>query len=128
MNQGTKGKNIRIDVSAVYQADESDPDDNQFAFRYQAKIENLSEEGLVLLRRNWIITDAEGHEHRVQGPGDISEHPNLNPGEAFEYHSGIVLDSPVSTMHGYYEFEDDNGQALRASIPAFRLAKPGMIH
>lgn len=119
---------LNIQVTADYQPSESDPEKACFAFRYHAVIQNLGHVPVTLVKRHWVITDAKGEEKTVVGPGDIATHPELAPGASFAYSSGVVIDSPVTAMHGYYEVIDDQGIRHQAEIPAFRLAKPGMVH
>ncbi len=119
---------ILVDVETDYRPEDSDPEGACFAFRYRARIKNRGTESITLLRRNWVVTDASGAERPVKGPMDIATHPLLAPGEIFEYTSGVVVDTPVSAMYGYYELVDAAGRMHEAAIPAFRLAKPGMVH
>ncbi|MEY4760860.1 MAG: hypothetical protein RLZZ200_716, partial [Pseudomonadota bacterium] len=64
----------------------------------------------------------------VRGDGVVGEQPELKPGQGFRYTSGAVLETPVGTMQGSYEMEDDTGERFEAPIAPFRLAMPGLLH
>jgi ApaG protein len=80
------------------------------------------------MTRHWIITDANGRIQEVRGEGVVGEQPHIKPGQGFRYSSGAVLETPVGAMHGTYQMLGDDGARFDATIPAFRLAKPGLLH
>lgn len=119
---------LRIDVATKYVVDQSAPDVGRYVFAYTITIENLSDFPARLLRRHWIITDANGKVQEVSGDGVVGEQPHLNPGESFRYSSGAVLETPVGAMQGSYEMKADNGTNFNAPIAPFTLAVPGVLH
>ena len=119
---------INIDVETTYLDDQSEPREQRYVFAYTITIRNEGEVPAKLLTRHWIITDANGRVQEVRGDGVVGEQPYLKPGQGFRYSSGAVLETPVGTMQGSYQMIADDGAQFDAPIPAFRLAKPGMLH
>jgi ApaG protein len=119
---------ISIDVETTYLDDQSEPREQRYVFAYTITIRNEGEVPAKLLTRHWIITDANGRVQEVRGDGVVGEQPYLKPGQGFRYSSGAVLETPVGTMQGSYQMIADDGAQFDAPIPAFRLAKPGMLH
>ena len=58
----------------------------------------------------------------------VGEQPYLLPGEQFRYTSGAILTTQIGSMHGSYEFVDDDGVAFTVPIPVFTLAVPNVLH
>ncbi len=119
---------IAVDVDTSYLEDQSDPGGNRFVFAYTITIKNEGRVSARLLRRHWVITDANGQVQEVRGDGVVGEQPYLEPGQGFRYTSGAVLETPVGAMQGRYEMLDDDGVTFDAPIAPFTLAMPGTIH
>ena len=119
---------IRVDVETSYLDEQSEPRESRYAFSYTITIQNEGHVPARLLTRHWLITDANGKVQEVRGDGVVGEQPYLKPGQGFRYSSGAVLETPVGTMQGSYQMIADDGAQFDAPIPAFRLAKPGMLH
>jgi len=115
---------IRVTVQPVYLDEQSSPDDQQFVWVYQVRIENLGARTVRLRNRYWSITDARGRTQEVRGPGVVGEQPLLRPGENFEYTSGCPLSTPSGMMVGSYEMESETGERIEVAIPAFSLDSP----
>ena len=118
---------IRIDVETAYLDEQSDPKESRYVFSYTITIRNEGGEPARLLRRHWVITDANGKVQEVRGKGVVGEQPHLKPGQGFRYSSGAVLETPVGTMQGSYEMITDEGMRFDAPIATFRLAMPGIL-
>jgi ApaG protein len=119
---------IRVDVQTSYVSDQSDPGNQRYVFSYTITILNEGSEAARLLRRHWLITDANGKVQEVRGDGVVGEQPHLQPGQGFRYSSGAILETPVGTMQGSYQMETDQGERFDAPIAPFRLAMPGILH
>ena len=119
---------IEVDVVARYLDDQSAPEDRRYVFSYTVRLRNSGEVPAMLLNRHWIITDADGKVQEVRGEGVVGEQPRLEPGQGFEYTSGAVLETPVGTMHGSYEWVADDGEHFLAPIPRFTLSIPRTLH
>ena len=81
-----------------------------------------------LLRRHWVITDANGKVQEVHGEGVVGEQPWLRPGEDFRYTSGAVLETALGTMQGRYDMLADDGTRFDAPIAPFTLSVPRTLH
>ncbi|RKF14573.1 Co2+/Mg2+ efflux protein ApaG [Alginatibacterium sediminis] len=119
---------IDIQVETGYLEQHSVEEEQQYAFYYSIRIENLSDMPLQILRRYWLITDGDGDTKEVEGEGVIGKQPRLGPNQHFEYTSSAVIPTEVGVMQGSYTLSDDQGQLYQAEIPAFRLAKPSALH
>ena len=112
---------VRVTVRPVYLDDKSDVLARRFVFAYFVRIENHGDADVQLLRRQWAITDANGHVQHVEGEGVVGQQPTIAPGRVHEYHSFCVLPTFEGTMAGVYEMERADGTALDAQIPLFHL-------
>jgi ApaG protein len=124
----TSAHRILVDVVTSYLEDQSSPGDGRFVFSYTITIRNEGNAPARLLRRHWLITDANGKVQEVVGDGVVGEQPYLLPGQGFRYSSGAILETPVGSMQGSYQMVDDDGERFDAPIRPFSLAMPGMLH
>lgn len=120
--------NVPVEVETFYIAAQSDPAAQRYVFAYTITIRNHSEESVQLLRRYWLITDANGKQTEVEGDGVVGEQPTLAPGSSYQYTSGAVLETPVGTMQGHYEMLTGQQERFHAAIPLFRLAMPNILN
>ncbi|NJN50667.1 MAG: Co2+/Mg2+ efflux protein ApaG [Gammaproteobacteria bacterium] len=111
-----------------YIARESDPSTRRYVFAYTITISNTGAVAGTLRNRHWIITNADGERQEVRGRGVVGEEPLIEPGKSFTYTSAAVIETPVGTMHGDYEFEIDGGAKILAPIRAFSLSVPNLVH
>jgi ApaG protein len=120
----------RIHIKPIphYIAEQSSPDDQRYVFAYTITIENTGQIAAQLVSRHWIITDANNEVQEVRGLGVIGKQPLLQPGEAFEYTSGSVFNTPLGTMKGSYQMVAEDGTHFEAEIPEFVLAMPRVLH
>src|SRR5687767_14356732 len=84
-------KGIRVVVRPRYLPEQSNPAERQFLFAYRITIRNEGDEPATLLRRHWVVVDADGESHEVHGDGVIGQRPRLEPGGQFEYSSHCPL-------------------------------------
>ena len=80
------------------------------------------------MNRYWRITDAEGKVEEVEGPGVVGKQPRIPPEQSFRYTSAAILQTPVGSMEGHYEFQRDSGESFLVPIPAFSLSQPNVVH
>ncbi|WP_313005100.1 Co2+/Mg2+ efflux protein ApaG [Pseudomonas sp.] len=120
----------QVDVSVVthYLADQSQPEQDRFAFAYTITVQNNGEIAAKLLSRHWVITDGDGHVEEVRGEGVVGQKPLITAGESHTYTSGTVMTTKVGTMQGTYQMLADDGKRFDAIIKPFRLAVPGALH
>ncbi|MFP5373323.1 MAG: Co2+/Mg2+ efflux protein ApaG [Gammaproteobacteria bacterium] len=119
---------LAIDVATRYLDDQSEPERDRYVFAYTIRIRNAGNVAARLLGRHWVITDANGKVEQVDGEGVVGEQPWLQPGEAFQYTSGAVLETDLGTMEGRYEMLADDGTRFDAAIPPFTLTVPRTLH
>lgn len=127
MNKSTV-HNINVSVDSAFVEGQSNEDQGQFVFAYTVTIHNTGEVPAKLMTRHWIITDSNGKIQEVKGEGVVGEQPYLRPGEAFQYTSGTMLETPVGTMQGSYQMIADDGTEFDAEISPFTLAAPRILH
>ncbi|KZV45694.1 hypothetical protein F511_26720 [Dorcoceras hygrometricum] len=89
---------IRVQVRSVYIEGRSQPSRGLYFFAYRIRITNNSDRPVQLLRRHWIITDANGKTENVHGIGVIGEQPVILPNSGFEYSSACPLGTPSGRM------------------------------
>ena len=124
----TTTEGIRVTVKPQYWPERSSPEASQFAFMYTVEIANLGGEQAQLMRRHWVLTDANGKVDEVRGEGVVGKQPSLAPGEHFEYTSWAMLRTPFGTMRGTYFMERGNGGLFEVKISEFALTLPHSLH
>lgn len=118
---------IQIDTQTFYIDAQSEPEQNKYVFAYTIRIHNHSNQTIQLLRRHWLISDANGQQVEVDGEGVVGEKPTLAPDEHYSYTSGALLETPVGTMQGHYIMQSDQRE-FTVDIPLFRLAIPNILN
>jgi ApaG protein len=119
---------IQIAVETAYIDEQSLPEQQRYVFSYTINILNNSGEPVKLLRRHWVITDANNKIQEVRGEGVVGVQPYLQAGQSFTYTSGAILETPVGCMQGSYFFVTDDGIEFEAPIPVFRLSTSVTMH
>ena len=119
---------IEVLVETDYIQEQSLPEKNRYIFAYTVTITNTGSMSAKLLRRHWIITDANNKIQEVHGDGVIGEQPHLKPGQSFQYTSGAMLETPVGCMEGTYDMIADDELEFDAAIPVFSLSTPHTLH
>ena len=120
----------QVDVSVVtrYLPEQSQPEQNRFAFAYTVTVNNNGQLPAKLLSRHWIITNGDGGVQEVRGAGVVGQQPLIDPGKSHTYSSGTVMSTRVGTMQGSYQMLAEDGKRFDALIAPFRLAVPGSLH
>ncbi len=114
-------RNIEVTVVPRFMEERSAPGSNQFFWAYEIGITNRGSETVQLKTRHWRITDATGRLQEVRGAGVVGETPTLEPGQSFEYTSGVPLPTPSGFMAGSYGMVTAAGENFDIEIPAFSL-------
>jgi len=112
---------FRVEVVPRYLAEQSDPEQDVYAFSYTITISNVGEIAAQLISRSWNINDATGHTERVRGLGVVGHQPLLQPGQSFQYSSGTRLRTPTGTMHGSFFCVAEDGEKFETDVPMFVL-------
>lgn len=128
MPENEAAYNVEVEVRSDYIEEQSIPEENRFVFSYTVTIRNQGSEAAKLLTRHWYITNADNDVQEVFGEGVVGEQPYLKPGEAFEYTSGTIIETPVGSMHGSYQMIADDGTRFDAEIQPFSLSVPHALN
>ena len=120
--------NFTVKVETAFIEEQSIPEDRRFVFAYTISITNNGSVAGTLVRRHWIITDANNNRQEVQGGGGGGEQPCINPGQTFQYTSGAVIETPVGYMQGHYDIVAADGVEFDSPIAPFSLATPHTLH
>ncbi len=120
----------KVDVSVVtrFLSEQSQPEQNRFAFAYTITVHNNGELPARLLSRHWVITDGDGNVEEVRGEGVVGQQPLIKNGHSHNYSSGTVMTTKVGNMQGTYQMLAEDGKRFDAVIEPFRLAVPGSLH
>lgn len=119
---------VDVSVTTRFLPEQSQPEQNRFAFSYNVSIHNNGDIAAKLLSRHWLITNGDGHVQEVRGSGVIGQQPLIEPGATHTYSSGTVMSTRVGTMQGSYQMLAADGKKFDAIIAPFRLAVPGSLH
>lgn len=130
---------LKVEVSSVYNKEQSDPPMRKHCFQYTIRITNSSPTDTIQLlgRRFEIQTVGSSMKDVVQGEGVTGRTPILKPGEVFEYTSTAPLSvRPIGTtivaarMKGEYRYEVlPEGQTSAADSSADNeTAELGVFH
>jgi len=119
---------FEVTVQPEYLEQQSSPEATQFIFAYHVSIRNIGSKSAKLMRRHWVITDADAHVEEIEGDGVIGKQPLIEPGGEHTYSSFCILGTPLGCMHGSYLMLGEDGQSFMAEIPMFTLAQQHMLH
>lgn len=119
---------IEIKTETAWLANHQAKSQGKYAFSYRITITNHSPKTVQLLNRYWLITDGNGKQTEVAGPGVVGETPILATGEIFSYTSGAILDTPLGFMQGHYEFMASDRSKFNAAIEVFTLSVPNTVN
>ena len=117
----TTTRNIEVQVTPRFLSERSSPENGYYFWAYTIEITNRGTAAVQLKTRHWKITDANGRLQEVKGAGVVGETPTLEPGESFEYTSGVPLPTPSGFMTGTYGMVSESGEGFDVQIPAFSL-------
>jgi ApaG protein len=120
---------ISIMVETLYQADYSNPINNEFMFAYRITIDNFNTFSVKLLSRHWYIFDSNGENREVEGEGVVGMQPVIGNNQHFEYTSGCNLRTEMGRMYGTYTMENLHTKTVfTVEIPSFELYVPSKLN
>lgn len=105
-------RGIRVMVVPEFLREQSDADAGRYLFAYRVRITNQSDLIVQVMRRQWIIVDADGDRREVEGDGVVGRQPILEPGATFEYASYCPLSTRWGTMEGSLLLSVLDGQGI----------------
>ena len=127
VQQITEG--VSIMVETFYQPSQSNPFRSEHLFAYRITIENLTIYPVKLISRHWHIKDSNGTHREVEGEGVVGQQPVIQPGDSYQYTSGVNLNTDIGKMYGTYLMENlFNKKKLTIAIPEFRLVAPAKLN
>ena len=115
---------IEVSVTPRFLPERSSDAESYYFWAYTIGIVNNGARTVQLKTRHWRITDGNGRLQEVRGPGVVGEEPVLRPGEAYEYTSGVPLQTPSGFMRGSYGMVSEDGERFDIEVPAFSLDSP----
>ncbi|GHG04096.1 protein ApaG [Deinococcus piscis] len=110
---------VKISVEAHHLPQFSRPEAQTFA--YVVRLDNEDDQTWKLLRRFWLVVDAQGQRTEVEGEGVVGQQPLLTPGTVFVYDSFVTVSGAPAWMSGYYTLENAWGEQRQVAIPEFQL-------
>jgi ApaG protein len=117
----TVTREIEVKVTPRFMPERSSQEKGYFFWAYTIEITNHGRETVQLKTRHWRITDAFGRLQEVKGAGVVGEEPVLEPGDSYEYTSGVPLQTSSGFMTGTYGMITDAGDQFDIAIPTFSL-------
>ena len=128
MTASSERYEVAVTVETAFVAEQSDIEQNRYAFSYTVTITNIGTIAAQLISRHWVITDAGQQVKEVRGLGVVGAQPLIKPGDHYRYTSGSVIETPEGTMHGSYQMVAEDGTQFEAIIKPFRLTMPRVLH
>lgn len=116
---------ITITVTPHFLEDETFPEEGRYVWAYHVRIENNSRLKVKLISRKWVILESNGRVQVVGGEGVLGVQPELEPGDFYEYTSGVPLTTPSGFMWGNFYMLTEHEETLDIEIPTFSLDCPG---
>ena len=117
-----------VSIVARYLPEQSDPEQQAYAFAYHVTIVNTGDVAAQLIGRRWLITDSAGAAQEVRGLGVVGHQPMLQPGEQFEYQSWARLAAPRGRMEGSFFCMTHDAHSFEAPIAAIELSQQSVLH
>lgn len=114
-------RGIRVTVRPIYLDEPSDLLEREFAFGYAVHITNTGPDKVQLLRRRWIIEEANGSRQDLSGDGPLRPHPVIAPGETHVHDGACTIASFNGTVQGNYLVQRADGEQFNVSMPSFPL-------
>lgn len=119
---------LRIKITTHFSPEDSQPEEDRYAFVYTIEITNLGEKSVQILKRKWTIINSEYEEHSTEGKGVIGKQPIIQPRKSFKYTSGVMLDTEMGTMEGEYTLRHADGFKFVLPIERFVLSIPRTLN
>ena len=112
---------VVVHAEAVFDAEHSEPLSSRYVFQYTVSIENKAKVALIVMTRNWVITDGERTVNVIHGLGVFGCQPHIEPGKELRYTSGTWIPTPTGTMKGVFQIQAEGKNTFGVPIPEFQL-------
>ena len=117
------GLRAQLDKLVYFHDDDKLPSDAPHAFIYFITISNLSEHTITLRGRRWVLRDADGHSHVIEGEGIVGKEPTLAPGENYTYNSYHMTHCDCVATGSFHGI-DSSGYPIHLRIPEIEMKVP----
>lgn len=102
------GVSVVADVATIFLAHlplEANIATDHWPFAYRVRISNVGSVPVSVLGRQWVFTDARGGSVEVPrgSPGIVGHAPLLEPGQTFEYVSGVQISTSRGELTGSFQ-------------------------
>lgn len=72
--------------------------------------------------RHWVITDEDGREEHVDGPGVVGEYPVMTPGSTFSWTSCTTFSTTYGNMRGHFTMKNlKTGDEMSIMCPVYHM-------
>lgn len=116
---------VKISVETLFEKDYSRPKLNEYIFSYSITIENTNPFEVQLLRRKWVIVDANAARREIEGVGIVGLQPYIPSGGQYSYSSTCDLTTEIGLMQGVYFMRNvEQNTNFKVSVPKFKLIAP----
>ena len=117
-NVGSRNR-VEVSVQVIHSPAHSGP--GQLFYVYFITVRNAGSNRVQLVRRHWDIRSADGQVHTVDDEGVIGQQPVFEPGEEFNYNSGVPISRAPGVMGGFYTFQALDAGSDAAGSEFFRV-------
>lgn len=121
ISYATTKRDIAVTVRPIYLDEPTNFLKRQFTFGYAVTIENTGSSDVQLLRRRWIICEADGSRQDLEGDAELRGHPVIAPGETHRHDGSCTITSFNGTVEGNYLVQRSDGEQFRVPLPSFHL-------
>ncbi|XP_013383630.1 F-box only protein 3 isoform X1 [Lingula anatina] len=117
---------IQVTVATAFMPELSTINPPHFFFVYYITMSMAEDEdpkeSCQLETRHWIITNEEGNEERVDGPGVVGHYPIMRPGSSFSWTSSTSFGTTYGNMKGYFRMRNlKTGLNMEVECPVFHM-------
>ncbi|CAK9298901.1 unnamed protein product [Gordionus sp. m RMFG-2023] len=106
LNTTSTTNHIKVSVATCFCPELSSVNPPRFFYTYRITMtmdSNAPKNDMYRLSsRHWLITDSEGREERVDGPGVVGEYPLMFAGTTYSWVSCTTFKTRVGYMQGYF--------------------------
>jgi len=120
----TNGIRVSVATAFVQPASSIAPPHFSHAYRITMSMDPAAptQDSCQLSTRSWTITDEDGREEKVEGPGVVGEYPVMRPGSSHTWISSTHFQTTYGNMRGYFTMINlDTGASVDVQCPTFHM-------
>ncbi|XP_041353993.1 F-box only protein 3-like isoform X2 [Gigantopelta aegis] len=115
-----------VKVATCFIADLSSVHPPNFQYSYRITMSMAADASrdlsCQLETRHWVITDEDGREEYVDGPGVVGEFPTMTPGSEYSWVSCTAFSTTYGNMKGYFSMRNlKTGDRVNIECPCFHM-------